>query len=84
MQGQCRAGTVCLASCSGWQVISSVHEQVSILEPKCLHETAAACSLPRTKLYSSDICHMMRLQLMSAQSDAVTDSCSFGDSAGDY
>ncbi len=83
MQGQCRAGSVCLASCSGWQMIPSVHEQVSTSGPKGLHETAAARSLPRSKLYSSDICRMICLQLMFAQLVAVTDSWSFGNGTGD-
>jgi len=47
---------------------SSVHEQVSILGPKGLQQLVHFLD---PKLYSSDICHMTYLQLMSAQSDAV-------------
>lgn len=81
--GQCRAGSVCLASCSGWQMIPSVHEHASSFGPKGLHKTAAACSLPQSKLYNSDICCMTCLQLILAHVVAVTDSWSFGKGTGD-
>lgn len=64
-------------------MISSVHEHASSLGPKGLHKTAAACSLPQSKLYNSDICCMTCLQLIFAQLVAVTNSWSFGKVTGD-